>query len=231
MTDRKPLVDERFTEPLYTVAEAAQYLGVPRRTLGYWAEPHRDKSPIVTVVPNGGRNQPVVPFVGLTEAFVAAVFRRVHGLKWSYIRQALADIQADMGLDYALASENLYTDGAEILFDHRRDDEETALLVEVTSQNILFAEVVRDHLKRITYGPDGWASELILPTPREVAVVNPKRAYGQPLTIRGGARVVDLLDRFEGGESPGEIGEDFGVPEDDVLEILRAYYRAKPEAA
>lgn len=227
----KPTRDERFTEPLYTVGQAALFLGVPRQTLSYWAEGHGRNPAIVTVVSSKGRNRPVMPFVGLAEAYVASVFRRAHRLSWSYIHKALASIRDNLGLEYALASERLYTDGAQIVFDHRKEEEETALLVEIVSKNVVFTEVVRDYLRRITYGSDGWADELILPTPQKVAVVNPRRAHGQPLTIRGGARVVDLLDRFEGGESPEEIGKDFEVPETDVLEILRAWYRAKPEAA
>ena len=58
-------------------------------------------------------------------------------------------------------------------------------------------------------------SSLILPaTPAELVRVDPLRAAGQPLTIRGGARVVDIIDRFRGGEAPEFIGRDFGVPSD-----------------
>jgi uncharacterized protein (DUF433 family) len=223
--------DVRFSVPLYTVAEAARYLAIPRRTLGYWATPQRGRPPIVTTIPDGKRHEPVVPFVGLAEAFVATVFRRVHGLSMPYIRKALTRIQKKLGLEYALASERLYTDGAQIVFDHRAEDEAALLLVEVVSDNVVFTEIVRDYLQRIDYGPDGWANRLVLPTRLQVVEVNPLRAFGQPLTIRGAARVVDLLDRFEGGENPAEIAEDFGVPETDVLEIVRAFYSAAPEAA
>jgi len=148
-----------------------------------------------------------------------------------YIRRALESIQAKLGVEYALASRHLYTDGAKIVFDHAAQDEETMLLVEVTTDNVVFTDVVRDYLEKITYGTDGVVDELILPTKHDVALVNPRRAYGQPLTIRGGARVVDLLDRFEGGELPGDIARDFEVPEADVLEVVRAFYAAGREAA
>jgi hypothetical protein len=139
-----------------------------------------------------------VPFVGFTEAFVASIFRRVHGLSWPYIRRALARIEDEIGLKYALASKQLYTDGAKILFDYREYQEEARLLVEVVSDNFVFTEVIEDYLKRIEYAPDGWAEQIVLPTPRPVAVVTPYKAYGQPLTLRGNARIVDILDRFEG---------------------------------
>ena len=56
--------------------------------------------------------------------------------------------------------------------------------------------VVEGHLKRITY-QDEYARRLVLPGTRwEIAAADPKVASGQPITIRGGARIVDLVNRF-----------------------------------
>jgi len=100
------------------------------------------------------------------------------------------------------------------------------LLVEAISDNYVFTEVIRDYLKRIEYAPDGWVQQIVLPTQEPVAAVTPYKAYGQPLTLRGGARIVDILDRFEGNESFREIAEDFGLPSEDVEEVIRAFYKA-----
>jgi len=212
--------------PLYTVADAARYLRLPRKTLTYWSDPHKDRRPIVTTIGERRRNQPVVPFVGFTEAFVASVFRRVHGLTWPYIRKALARIEDQLGLEHALASRKLYTDGAKIVYDYSRTASEALLLVEVVSDNVVFTQVVEDYLKRIEYAKDGWAEQIVLPTERPVASVTPYKAYGHPLTLKGGARIVDILDRFEGSESFTEIAADFGVPLEDVEEVIRAFYKA-----
>jgi uncharacterized protein (DUF433 family) len=234
MTDKEKTLREgsdpgdelRFRMPLYTVSEAARYLDLPRQTLTYWADPHEDRQPVVTTVGERRRNRPVLPFVGFTEAFVVSVFRRPHGLSWPYIRKALARIEHKIGLEHALASEKLYTDGAKIVFDYSKHQEAARLLVEVVSDNVVFTEVIEDYLKRISYAPDGWAEEIILPTTRPVATVTPYKAFGQPLTLKGEARVVDILDRFEGDESFSQIAEDFGVPAQDVEDIIRAFYKA-----
>jgi uncharacterized protein (DUF433 family) len=212
--------------PLYTVADAARYLRLPRQTLTYWSDPHKNRRPIVTTIGERHRGQPVVPFVGFTEAFVASVFRRVHGLTWPYIRKALTRIEDKLGLEHALASQKLFTDGAKIVYDYSRNDSEARLLVEVVSDNVVFTEVIEDYLRRIEYATDGWAEYIVLPTVRPVASVTPYKAYGQPLTLRGDARIVDILDRFEGNESFSEIAEDFGMPPEDVEEVVRAFYKA-----
>lgn len=225
--------DIRFRVPLYTLREAAWLLGVPAETLRYWMRGRPTIPPLVTAV-EAPRGSPVLPFIGLTESFVVAAFRRSAGFRVSmqYIRRALAAVEADIGIEHALASERLYTDGARLLLEHGKDDAGVAQLAEAVTRNYVFTDVVDSYLRLITFADDGWAARLILPRTRgEVVQVDPHRASGQPLTIRGGARVVDIIDRFRGGESPDFIATDFGIPQEDILEIIRAFYTPLPEAA
>ncbi|MDQ3709407.1 MAG: hypothetical protein M3387_08945 [Actinomycetota bacterium] len=125
--------------------------------------------PVITSFPAAKRGQPVVPFVGLAESMVLAAFRKA-GVSLQHIRQTIPVLTVQMGAQHALAFERLYTDGAVILFDfaqHGGNDEEVAeqlsgLTCIVDGQRV-FAEVVRGYLRRITYGDDGWAAELVLP--------------------------------------------------------------------
>jgi uncharacterized protein (DUF433 family) len=227
--------DIKFTEPLYTVTEASRYLGVPLRTFWEWVHGQDPSQPLISGVGSPRRGEPVVSFIGLSEGLVLQGFRKA-GLSLQYVRKALRALQEDAtqaGIDarYALASQRLYKHGARVLVDYD-DEEETRRFFELVSKNMVFTPVVEGHLERITYGEDGWASSLILPATRsELVRVDPLRAAGQPLTIRGGARVVDIIDRFRGGEAPEFIGRDFGVPSEDVIELIRAFYTPQPGAA
>ncbi len=226
--------DIRFRTPLYTISEAARYLGMPASTLKYWAHGRGDIPPIVTTAAAERRGEPVLPFIGLAEAFVVVAFRRSTGFRipMQYIRRALAAVDEDIGVEHALASRRLYTDGATLLIEHGKDDQGAAMLAEAVTRNYIFTGVVEDYLRRITFARDGWATRLILPvTERRLVEVDPHRASGQPLTVAGGARVVDIVDRFRGGEAPDFIAVDFDVPVNDVLDILRAFYTPIPEAA
>jgi hypothetical protein len=82
------------------------------------------------------------------------------------IRPAVEVLCTGIGVDHALASRRLYTDGAEVLYDYatEHDEEELGGLTVVRTGQREFAEIVRDYLKRITYGDDGWASQVRLPT-------------------------------------------------------------------
>jgi uncharacterized protein (DUF433 family) len=219
--------DPRIARPAFTLREAAAYLGLPNSTLHSWARPGGDATPVITCFPPHGR-EATLPFIGFAEAYVLAVFRRA-GVPMQRIRPAVEVLSTGIGVEHALASKRLYTDGAEVLYDFAASehDEELRGLTVVRTGQRQFAEVVRDYLKRITYGDDGWASQVRLPAyERAQVVVNPRRAFGMPLVVHGGARVEDLIDRFKAGDTLADIAEDFGVPEPEVEDVVRVATRA-----
>jgi len=221
--------DLRFDQPLYTVSEAAAYLRVPRTTFETWARGYTRRRnsgrttkapPIVTAIP-AGRLQPEVPFIGLAEGMVLAAFR-VSRVPMQRIRPAIAALEVELGMEHALASERLYTDGAEILYDFamKGGEEQLGGLTVVRTRQRVFAPVIQDYLSRITYAKDGWAQRLRLPVSKSV-IVDPNRAFGQPIFEKGAVRVEDVLHRFEAGDSLRAVADEFGVPVEDVEEVVR----------
>ncbi len=218
--------DVRFTKPLYTVSEAAAYVGVPRATFDSWVNGYVRRGrrgtvrgePIITKSLHGGLT---VPFVGLAEGMVLAAFRET-GVPLQRIRQALARLEADEGVEHALASRRLYTDGAEILFDYAkgRGDKQLRLLTVVRSGQRVFHEVIEQYLTRIEY-KGGWANRIILPTTDDpILEVEPTRAFGQPIFIHGGARLADVTSRVGAGESIRAVARDYGLPLQEVRAAL-----------
>lgn len=217
----------RFAVPLYTMREAARYLGLPARTFHYWVRGPGSKGLITTVPTETGARGPTIPFVGLAEGAVVAAFRRVEKLSLSYIRDLLQVLDETLGIDNALASKRLYLHGGQALWDRQKELGGQKVLEEVLTKNQTFTDVVDGGLRLITYAKDEYARKVTLPTtPKPLVEVDPYRASGKPITLRGGRRVVDIVDRFSGGEDPRFISEDFGLPEGDVLEVLRAFYEA-----
>jgi uncharacterized protein (DUF433 family) len=203
---------------------------VPPSTLATWAKGYVRRPPGRPAVRGAPiissalaeRNYPAIPFIGLAESMVLAAFRRA-GVSLQHIRRAATQLEREIGLEHALASERLFTDGAVILYDYVGvGAEELAGLTEVVSQQRVFAPVIREYLQRIEYAPDGWAMRLTSPaTPRPVVVVDPARSFGQPIFIHGAVRVEDVLDRWRAGDSLTDVADDFGVPTEDVEDVLR----------
>jgi uncharacterized protein (DUF433 family) len=234
---KTPKHDIRFDLPLYTVAEAARALDVPPTTLSTWAfgyvrkptgrREHRGE-PVVTAFP--GSQGPRIPFVGLAEGMVLAAFRQ-SGVSLQRVRPALSVLASDIGIEHALASKRLYTDGAELLFDHAAQlagDEGDAVreLVVIRSGQRVFSAIIEAYLRRIDYSSDGYARLIRLPAyERAEVVADPDRAFGQPIFARGGARVSDVLDRFWSGDDIQTLSEEFGIPKPEIEDVLRAASR------
>jgi uncharacterized protein (DUF433 family) len=221
--------------PLYTVGEAARFLGVPPSTFGTWARGytrhptgHRTPvigKPVITAF-EARRGDPEIPFVGLAEAMVLAGMRRA-GVSLQHIRRAVDVLESEIGFEHALASRRLYTDGAQLLFDYSEKVPAERLnhLTVVVSGQRVFADVIRDYLLRISYADDGLADRVVLPmTDRQLLEVDPRRSFGQPIFLRGGVRYEDVVDRWRAGEPLAEVAADFAVPIEDVEDVLRATY-------
>ncbi len=214
----------RFRVPLYAVTEAARIVDVPVQTLSRWTK----GSAAVTYMPPSGRGRPSIPFVGLAEALVLAAMRR-SGVPMQRIRPALQALKDEIGLDYALASKRLYTDGAELFFDYAEAHLGGGLpsrLAAVRSGQHVFGEVVLDYLERIVYGEDGYPTLIRVPAYRHAeVVVDPAMSFGSPIFRAGGARVSDVLERFWAGESLADVSDEFGVPGDQLEDVVRVASR------
>jgi uncharacterized protein (DUF433 family) len=227
----------RFDTPLYSLAEASRYLGISDSTFRAWAKGYTRRggdskevlgAAVVTTIPGQPKDAASVPFIGLAEGLVLAGIRR-SGVPLQRIRPALDRLRDEFGLDHVLASKQLYTDGAEVLYDfgqNQLEDEAVRRLVVVRNGQHVFTEMVEQYLRRIEFASDGYASLIRLPSyGRAEVVVNPQRGFGQPTFVRGGARVEDVLGAFWAGESLATVAEEYGVSESELEDTLRVVSR------
>ncbi len=187
---------------------------------------------LITHHPGLSKHAPSVPFIGLAEGMVLAAVRR-SGVPMQRVRPALQKLSQDLGVEHALASRRLYTDGAELLFDYGLQDARSSAsgplpnaLVVVRNSQRVFVEAVAHYLKRMEYASDGYARLIHLPTyGRAKVVADPARSFGVPIFERGGARVSDVLERFWAGEGLKELEHEFGVPYDQLEDAVRVASR------
>jgi uncharacterized protein (DUF433 family) len=219
-------VQELFTIPLYTQGEAAGMLGMPQSTFNHWASGYKttsgnQKSSFITVE-RPGRGY-TVPFIGLAEAWIVRAFTRA-GVPVARIRPALEQLRTQIGIDHALASDRLKTDGAEILWDLRRRDGafDDNRLVVVRNGQATFGEIVREHLKHVEYR-DGFIGQLRIPRAYGADLtVDPEINFGQPTLTEYGIRVDDILDRIAAGETMEEVAADYDLPNETVANLALA---------
>lgn len=236
-----PAADDA-TVALYTMAKAAELVAVPANTFRNWAlgytypgragAPARSSSLIHLAAPPGA-GRPTVPFIGLAEGYMLSAFTKA-GVPMQRIRPAIEWLRENLGLDNVLASERLYTDGAEVLYDYGRrsddpaDAEAVDMLVVARNQQGVYRPVIEKHLKAVTYR-NGFANLIHLPGYRRAdVVVSPGINYGEPTLSRGRIRVDDVLNRIAAGEPPRQVAEDYRLDPADVDDLVR--HRARQAA-
>jgi uncharacterized protein (DUF433 family) len=216
------VADRAYVTPIYGQNEAAHIIKAPVTSFGRWAHGHRFQQrqageqgwtpPILTGV-KSGRGY-TVPFNALAEGFIIESFRQV-GLPMARIRPAIEVLRQEIGLENALLSERLQTDGAEILFRNGEDQ-----LVVVRNHQGVFNDVVAEFLQSISYR-DGFADYLRLPSFEGIeVVVDPRRNSGQPTVDRLGVRVEDIVSRVRAGEPMDEVAEDFGLERQELRSLV-----------
>ena len=224
---------DRFETLIYGFGEAAGYLSIPPTTLRNWVygnprnAGHGATTPVVTAVRPERRNGPSMPFIGLAEAYALAAFRKA-GVPMQRIRPAIDVLAKELGLKYALASRRLYTDGAEVLYDYAQhagdtpEGESAKELVVVRNNQRVFSEVVALYLRRVDFGPDGYARLIRLPQYKVAEVaVDPDHVFGRPRFVHGGVGVEDVIDLFQAGEPVDSVAEEFGLSRDEVEDAIR----------
>jgi uncharacterized protein (DUF433 family) len=239
------LAVDRFATLLYGIGEAAGYLAIPPSTLTTWAYGYERRramagagagglhaEPIITAVRPARRDGPAIPFIGLAEAYALAAFRSA-GVPMQRIRPAVDVLARELGLEHALASQRLYTDGAEVLYDYAEhagdtpEGESARELVVVRNNQRVFNEVVDLYLRRIDFGPDGYAQLIRLPQYKVAEVtVDPDHAFGRPRFTHGGASVDNVIDLFRAGEPVDSVAEEFGLTRYEVEDAIRVVTRA-----
>jgi uncharacterized protein (DUF433 family) len=225
--------DVRFSEPLYTVHEMAYYLRRPLGTVEHWVHGRGTVGSLVTLLPSDRRRHAEVPFIGLAEALVVNFLRR-RGISMPKIRRALDELAKEMSLDYALASRRLNTDGVEVFFRYAQaaDDAEVGHLAEVIQQQYVLDGILDKGMTIVSFSDDGWAGRLVLPFgTRELIEVDPKRAFGKPLFINGGAPLMSVLERLRARESIQSVARDFDVPIEDIQDVILAFIPEPTRAA
>lgn len=201
--------DVAHTTPIYSLTEAAQIVRAPSTSFARWSHGHRFRQraadawgwsePILTGV-SDGRGY-TVPFNALAEGYVVETFRRA-GLPMARIRPAIDALRKEIGVEYALLSERLRTDGAEILIENGD------------------RELVAEFLQTISYR-DGFVDFLRLPAyERAEVVVDPRRNSGRPTIARIGVTVEDVVSRVRAGERMRDVASDFALEDDELRSIL-----------
>lgn len=203
-------------QPLYTVAEAAQYLGLPRTTLASWVRGGG-------LIQPADSSPPLLSFLNLVEAFVLSAIRRKHEVPMQRARKALHYVRREMGVARPLVNVKLRTDGLDLFV------ERFGSLVNASQggTQLMLREALEGYLQRIEWDEVGLA-ERLFPLARSGAIAQPKAividprfGFGRPVIAGTGIRIEIIIERYRAGESTECLAQDYGVSPELIEDAVR----------
>ena len=216
--------------PVYSLAEAALFLGVPRTTLRYWTRPSlaaRPGSIEPLIIPAGfstdvetGKDVAWLSFYNLSEAHVLSSLTRFHGVKMGRVRDAVRNLEelhlTKSGHPHPLLSKALYTDGRDVFI--KTIEGRSRLTTNLSQGNQLgFSEILDEYLERIIRD-DQFNPIKIYPQKQTGKVVSMVLGIssGRPIVDSKGVPVASLWNRFKAGDSPQFLADDYEIGLEEV---------------
>lgn len=210
--------------PVYSVADAADILRVPRSTLHWWLEGRSDGSrtylPVIRQVATGDGHLTWGEFI---EAALLRQYRRDLRVSLDEIRQFVTRLRDGEEIPYPLAHHKPWVGvGRRLLLKMQEDSglPGDLWLVAETTDQIVLTPPAASFFQRID-----WANDLAIgwrPHDDENSPVRcrPTHRFGRP-AIRGISTAV-IHEHVEGGEDEEDVADQFGL---DVADVgwARAY--------
>ncbi|WP_243031028.1 DUF433 domain-containing protein [Thermus altitudinis] len=206
--------------PLYTLREAARYLGIPVATLRTWvrgrsyttAQGARWSEPLITPPEEGH----LLSFHNLVEANVLAALREVFGVSMAKIRRMVKYAMEHLGVARPLLLD-LKAGLGDIFV---RDPQ--GLLSLSRSGQLALEKILESYLARVHRDARGRPLRFHPPVADQIRsnriVLDPQVAFGAPTVKSIRTRIIAL--RYDSGETPTSLAEDYGISVEDVKEAI-----------
>lgn len=217
---------------LYTPADAERLTGVRAGRIVRWLRGHgapgRAYAPLWRSQVDLGDGRVFLGFRDLMEVRVADAFIRT-GLSPQRVRRAIDLARELVGLERPLSTTHFRTDGRTVFLRMAEDD--TDRLIDLFRQQYAFRNVVEPSFKHVDFGDDG--------TPRRWwplgrqghVVVDPERAFGQPIESTTSVPVASLVTAVTAEGSERAAAEVWGVPVAAIRHALDFSIRAEARKA
>lgn len=223
--------DDIYNTPAYAVTDAARYLRIPVGTLRSWL--HGRYYPVKEgqqyfqpLIQRPDPNLPQISFTNLVEAHVLRSIRKLHNVRLDKVRSALDYLDQRFGMPHPLARVEFQTDGVNLFV------ESVGRLVSVSQHGQLaMKEVLKHLLTRVEWNDQGIATRLFpsassapLDEPRDEprsVSIDPRISFGRPVIVGTRIPTRAIAERYEAGESPESIADDFGCKLSQVHAAIR----------
>jgi uncharacterized protein (DUF433 family)/DNA-binding transcriptional MerR regulator len=206
---------DRLRLPSYGVGEAARYAHITSQTIRNWHK-LRNRPPVLGRRDSGK----ALSYLQLIELAVVAAARDA-GVSLQRIRDAREYMGQQFGSEFPFAEYQFKTDGKRLWIDYfdiigRKGRDK--LLDASDKGQLAWAEII-GRLKEFEYDRTvGLATRWHVAGLDSPVIIDPRIRFGAPSVAGVPTRI--LLDRWESGETPAEIGGDYDISQKAVIAAL-----------
>jgi len=236
-TERDPYGGRNPREiPAYTCFDAAHYLRIPEPTIRNWVIGYtyptnggvrrRKTPPLIDIADARGYG---LSFVNLLELHVLGALRREHHVRMRKVRSAIKYLQERLNSCHPLVDHEMVTDGTDIFV-----DEYGSLINASREGQLAMKALLHAYLRRMERNERGVAirlfpftrargadnAETVARQPQIVSI-DPTVAFGRPVIAGSRVPTIEVFERFNAGESPDELAEDFHRTSEEIWEAIR----------
>ena len=228
--------DDFRYEPLYPIAHVARYLKMNVGTLRTWVrgryypvkkgQAKQYFAPLLWPPDDSG----MLSFINLVEVHVLKAFRFEHCIRMEKIRITLEEIGAYSESKHPLAEQDFQTDKVDIFIDSLG----TRINLSRRGQ-IEMKDVVDRYLHRIERDDEGLAARFYPFTrqhsqDKRLIVIDPAVSFGRPTLTGTGVSTAIIAERWEAGDPPSVLQEDYSLDAEQIDEALWYEKTAKTAA-
>jgi uncharacterized protein (DUF433 family) len=206
--------------PLYSLAEVAYFLGIPKTTLHHWTRSgyNRRLQSVEPLIIPADRESALFSFYNLSEVHILSVTTRVHRLKRWRLRIAMKELRK-LPLSnpkHPLLSREFFTDGRDLFVKTIEGRRKQTINVSQFSQ-LGLREVLDSYLERIERDAD-FNPIKVYPVKQagKVVAITPTISSGRPIIDSIGLPVAAVWNRHRAGDSIEAIADDYEVPESQI---------------
>lgn len=204
---------------LYSARSAARLVHVSTQDVSRWLFGYsykgKDRQP-VTQEPLWDRQiEDGLGFLDLIELrFVVELKRR--GVSLKSIRRALLNARDIYGMEYPFATQKFQTDGYEVFADVPGESPGDTVLVNMVRRQGVFEEVIAPSLEGVVFDADSGYAARWHPFNNPDVVLDPERAFGQPITTKSGISTTALFKAVQAGDPLSVVADIFEVEQSEV---------------
>ena len=209
----------------YSLAEAGSLLNVSPTTIRRWLfgyhydhhGPFTEQMPLWKPQYGVDQEEPLLGFRDLMEARIVRGLRQM-GVGLPTIRECLQRASELVNDSHPFSTKQFRTDGKRLFLEQSNGFGDPSLLDLKARQNV-FKRVVEPTFKDLDYDTDAASRWWLIPN-RKTIVIDPDRAFGQPIAVETGATTKRLAQAVEAEGSIEKVAQIFEMTTASVRDAI-----------